>query len=212
MSQIDGGPRQRMSYDERHEQLLDTARAFIRQDGSDALTLARLAERAGVTKPLVYQHFGAKAAVLVELYREFKHRTHETLDAALATAEKTLPSIARVIADAYIDCIDIESTELPGVGGALSGSAELEELRDEADVAFSARCRTALQPFATHGEVSDAALHAILGAADGIARALVLNQISFPQGRVALADVVAGVTSSAAMSGDRNDESASSRV
>lgn len=46
-----------------------------------------------------------------------------------------------VIADAYIECIDIEGIELPGVGGAVSGSGELEELCDETDVAFSARCR-----------------------------------------------------------------------
>src|SRR5690625_6530291 len=89
MSQIEGGTRQRMSYEDRHEQLLDTARTFIRRDGSDALTLALLADDAGVTKPLVYQHFGTKAAVLVELYREFKNRTHEALDAALETDRKS---------------------------------------------------------------------------------------------------------------------------
>lgn len=200
MSQIGGNARQRMSYEERHEQLLETARVFIRRYGSDALTLAKLAEEAGVTKPLVYQHFGEKSGVLVELYREFKHRTHEALDAALATAPKSLPVISRVIADAYIDCIDIEDTEVPGVGGALSGSAELELLRDEADTAFSARCRTALEPFATDGKVDDASLIAILGAADAIARALVLERITFSQGRVALANVVEGVVTGTATS------------
>lgn len=198
MSQIEGGTRQRMSYEDRHEQLLDTARTFIRRDGSDALTLALLADDAGVTKPLVYQHFGTKAAVLVELYREFKNRTHEALDAALETADNSLSAISRVIADAYIDCIDIESTEVPGVGGALSGSVELEALRDEADIAFSARCKKALAPYASHGEISEAAVQGILGAADGIARALVLEQVSFSEGRAALADVIAGVTLNAA--------------
>lgn len=185
--------RRRMSHADRHQQLLDVAREMIRSEGSDSLTLARMAERAGVTKPLVYQHFGTKAAVLAELYRGFKVRTHEALDAALTEAPSSLPEVARIIADAYIDCIDAESTELPGVGGALSGSPELEELRQEADEAFSARCRVALEGFARDGVVSDGALDAILGAADGIARALVLGRITFDDGRESLAKVVAGV-------------------
>lgn len=190
MSQSVVGARRRLSYEQRHAQLLDTAREFLREEGSDALTLARLAESAGVTKPLVYQHFGTKAGVLVELYGEFKTRTHVALDTALENAEASLPEVARIIADSYIDCIDEESTELPGVGGALSGSTELEVLRQEADVAFSARCRTALEPFAADGAVSEASLYAILGAAEGLTRALMLEKVTFDQARQALAAVV----------------------
>ncbi|SJM71237.1 TetR/AcrR family transcriptional regulator [Gulosibacter sp. 10] len=193
MAETATGARKRMSYDDRHAQLLDVAREFIRDEGSDALTLARLAERAGVTKPLVYQHFGTKSAVLAELYAEFKSRTRLALDAAIERTPACLGEVSRLISDAYIGCIDAESTELPGVAGALSGSTELEELRQEADVEFSASCRRALEPFVERGEVSDAALHAVLGAADGIARALVLEQIGFEDGREALARVVAGV-------------------
>lgn len=185
--------RRRMSRVERREQLLDAARELIRSEGADSLTLARIADRAGVTKPLVYQHFGTKAAVLAELYRGFKVRTHEALDTALAETPSNLNQVSRVIADAYIDCIDAESTEIPGVGGALSGSAESERIREEADRAFSARCRTALERFTSEGTVPDAALYAILGAAEGIARALVLGRIPFEDGRETFAKVVAGV-------------------
>lgn len=193
MSEAAAPTRKRMPYAQRHTQLVESARDFIRAQGSDSLTLARLAEHAGVTKPLVYQHFGTRSAVLVELYREFKGRTHLALDASLATGGSSLEDVARIIADAYIDCIDEESAEVPGVGGALSGSAELEQLREEADDAFSARCREALARFAGPDGVTDGALHAILGAADGIARALVLERISFEDGRETLAKVVAGV-------------------
>lgn len=193
MSEPVTAPRKRMPYPERHAQLLDAARELIREEGSDAVTLARIAEHAGVTKPLVYQHFGTRPAVLVELYHEFKQRTYDLLDASLHDRDLELPEVAQIIADAYIDCIDAESTELPGVGGALSGSAELEQLRQEADAAFSARCRAALSPFTANGEVSDAALHAILGAADGIARAILLEKVSFEEGKKALASAVLGV-------------------
>ncbi|WP_272947828.1 hypothetical protein [Rothia halotolerans] len=39
----------------------------------------------------------------------------------------------------------------------------------------------------------DAALHAILGAADGLARVIVLEKIGFAEGKEALGAVVAGV-------------------
>ncbi|MGN0097407.1 MAG: TetR/AcrR family transcriptional regulator [Corynebacterium sp.] len=192
------GSRRRMSYDDRHAQLMEAARDFLGREGVDALTPARLAEHAGVTKPLVYQHFGTKAGILVELYREFKGRTYDKLDAAAdaAAAEgsaATLASTAQVVADSYLDCVDEESAALPGVSGALSGSAELEQLRQEADVAFSTRCKAALLPFATTGDVTDAAMQAILGAADGIARAYILGTVSLEDGRTTLARVVAAV-------------------
>lgn len=191
MSTAPAEARKRMSYDQRHIQLLDAARNLIRQEGIDTLTLARVAEHAGVTKPLVYQHFGTRAQLLVELYREFKERTYITLDAALENTEASLTEVSSIIADAYIDCIDAESTEVPGVGGALSGSAELERLRHDADVAFSARCRSALDPFTGNSGVPEAALYAILGAAEGLARALVLERIGAEEAREALAKVVA---------------------
>ncbi|WIX82750.1 helix-turn-helix domain-containing protein [Amycolatopsis carbonis] len=50
-----------MSYDERHGQVLDTAAAVVGTEGADALTLARVAEQAGVTKPIVYGHFETRA-------------------------------------------------------------------------------------------------------------------------------------------------------
>lgn len=193
MTETPISPRRRMSHAQRHAQLLQVAREFIREEGSDALTLAKLAERAGVAKPLVYQHFGTRSAVLAELYHEFKTRTHTALDAALDGSNGDLAVVAQIIADAYIDCIDAEDAELPGIAGALSGSVELESLRREADTAFSSRCHTALDPFAKSDRVPDASLHAILGAADGIARAIVLGEITSEQGRVALARVITGV-------------------
>lgn len=198
MSPATTGPRRRLSYDDRHAQLLESARGFLRQEGVDALTPARLAEHAGVTKPLIYQHFGTRSGILVELYREFKGRTYDKLDAAADAAaadasSATLESTAQLIADSYLDCIDEESAAVPGVSGALSGSPELEQLRQEADVAFSARCRTALEPYSGSGEITEAAMQAILGAADGIARAYILGTVPLDDGRAALAKVVAAV-------------------
>lgn len=187
--------RKRMSKADRHAQLLDIAQELIRVDGSDALTLARIAERAGVAKPLVYHHFGTRAAVLAELYRAFDERQHAALDAALETAPGDLNTVAQTIADAYVGCALSEGTELPGLIAALAGSPELERLRRDADQTFGSKCRKALLPFARSGEIPDAAIHAILGAADGVARAVIAGEISAEDAHAALAAAIEALVS-----------------
>lgn len=62
-------PRVRMTGQERREQLLAMARSVFAQKGYDAASVEEIAARAGVTKPVVYEHFGGKEglyAVLVD--------------------------------------------------------------------------------------------------------------------------------------------------
>jgi AcrR family transcriptional regulator len=185
--------RKRMSKAQRHAQLLDVAQQIIRIEGSDALTLARIAERAGVAKPLVYNHFGTRAAVLAELYRAFDERQHAALDEALSAAPADLGAVAQTIADAYIGCAVSEGTELPGLVAALAGSPELDRIRRDADQTFGGKCRAALRPFAGNGEIPDAAIHAILGAADAVARAVIADDISAADAHAALATAIAAL-------------------
>ena len=44
--------RTRLSRADRYEQLIDVSWGLVREEGADALTLGRLAERAGVAKPV----------------------------------------------------------------------------------------------------------------------------------------------------------------
>ena len=43
---------------ERRRQLLDTAEQLLAAGGSDALRMDAVARAAGVTRPVVYEHFG----------------------------------------------------------------------------------------------------------------------------------------------------------
>jgi AcrR family transcriptional regulator len=45
---------------ERREQLLDVGRASFAEKGFDATSIEEIAARAGVSKPVVYEHFGGK--------------------------------------------------------------------------------------------------------------------------------------------------------
>jgi AcrR family transcriptional regulator len=60
-----GGPgkrdgRARMTGKERREQLLDIGRSLFAAKGFDATSVEEIAQRAGVSKPVVYEHFGGK--------------------------------------------------------------------------------------------------------------------------------------------------------
>ena len=184
-------PRRRLSKPERRVQLLEVARELIRDAGTDGFTLGRLADRAGVTKPLVYGHFGDRAGVFAELYRKFEARQRSTLSAALADAEPRLAVVAELVSGAYIDCCLAEGRELADVVAALSGFSTLAGVRQEAEDAYLAMCRTALEPFA--GPLGLAQLQAIVGAGDALARTALAARISADQARSTLTSVVLAV-------------------
>ncbi len=61
--------RVRMTGIERREQLISVARSLFAQRGFDATSVEEIASHAGVTKPVVYEHFGGKEglyAVIVD--------------------------------------------------------------------------------------------------------------------------------------------------
>jgi len=53
-------PRVRMTGQERRRQLLDVGRVLFAERGYEATSIEEIATRAGVSKPVVYEHFGSK--------------------------------------------------------------------------------------------------------------------------------------------------------
>lgn len=166
-----GGKRVRMTRDDRLTQLLEVAWRIVREEGTDTLTLGHLAVRAGVTKPVVYSHFGTRSGLLATLFRKFDARQTELMDAALAGSPPTLADRARVIAASYVDCVLSQGRELPGVVAALEGSPEMERIKREFQAAFMEKCRLLLAPFAESGDIRPAGLWGMLGAAQSLSYA-----------------------------------------
>lgn len=164
-------PRRRLSREDRLHQLLETAWQLVREEGTEALTLGRLAEEAGVTKPVVYDHFGTRSGLLVALYQDFDARQTRLMDAALEAGEPTLLGRAQVIAGAYVDCVLQQGREIPGVIAALASTPELERTKREYESIFLDKCRRAFQPFAGTSGLSVASLRALLGAAEALSNA-----------------------------------------
>ena len=175
---IDPQPRRRLNRADRYRQLLDVAWQLVSDEGTEALTLGRLAERAGVTKPVVYDHFGVRSALLAALYRDFDERQTALMDAALRESEPVLAARAMVIASSYVDCVLLQGREIPGVIAALAGSPELEKIKRDYEIVFIEKCRAVLAPFATTGTIASPGLWAMLGAAEALSHAAATGEIS----------------------------------
>ncbi len=77
-------PRRRLSAARRRRQLIDVAIEMFAHSGYEATTMEDIATAAGVTKPLLYQHFTSKRALYLELIDDVASRMLEALDAATA--------------------------------------------------------------------------------------------------------------------------------
>lgn len=175
--------RRRLSRQQRLQQLMTIAWQIVRELGTEALTLGYLAEQAGVTKPVVYDHFASRAVLLAALYQDFDQRQTALLDQALQSAVPTLAARAGVIAESYVDCVLLQGHEIPGVIAALASSPELEAIKRDYQAVFLEKCRETLLPFATGGIITAAGLRAMLGAAEALSHAAALGEITREQAR-----------------------------
>jgi AcrR family transcriptional regulator len=81
-----GGGR-RLTADARRRQLFDVALGLFAEHGYAATTMDEIAEAAGVTKPLVYQHFDSKRALYLELLNVFSYEMIDRIVQATSAAE-----------------------------------------------------------------------------------------------------------------------------
>jgi AcrR family transcriptional regulator len=118
------GTSRRLSGAERRRQLLDTALLIVREEGADRLTLGRLAERAGVSKPVAYDHFKTRSGLLIELYRWIDTEKVDAFREAMAAGQRSLEETVEALASAYLRCAVDTTGEFHAVGAALAGSEE----------------------------------------------------------------------------------------
>ncbi len=70
---------------ERREQLLDVARSILAERGFHETSMNDIAKAAGVTKPVLYQHFTSKRELNTALLTDIGERIEATVIAAAAT-------------------------------------------------------------------------------------------------------------------------------
>jgi AcrR family transcriptional regulator len=75
----------RMSAEQRREQVLDATKAIVTGDGFHAVSIEAVARRAGITRPIVYSHFGDLQGLLEALVERESARALSQLAAVLPT-------------------------------------------------------------------------------------------------------------------------------
>lgn len=181
---------------ERRTQLLDTARNILRECGADALTLGHLAERAGVSKPIAYEHFGTREGLLIALSEEIEARHIGKLKAGLEKAAPALPAIAGIISAAYIGCAVESGPEWLAMSGALRGNAQMDAVQQALADDYAVLIAASLARFSSLS-AEDLRLRcaALAGAAEVIARELIRGRVDEPTATAHLAAlIVHGIT------------------
>lgn len=168
-----GPSSRRLAKAERRRQLLDTALLIVREENADRLTLGHLAVRAGVSKPVVYDHFSTRSGLLIELYKWIDTERVNAFRDAMSSTTRSQEETARVLASAYIQCAADHTDEFHAVGAALAGGDEkaaFQELLDNCVQMFV----TVLEP---HTNLPAAELErcciGLVGAGEALSGALV---------------------------------------
>ena len=163
---------------ERRQQLLDVARAMVRREGTDALTLVSLAERADVTRPIVYEHFRTRPGLLIALARNIDDGQVQLFREAFAKTQPRLADVARVASSAYMRCVTQVGREWHAITAALQGDAEMDAVQQELLERYAEIYCEVLAPCTKvpRRELKKRCV-AIIGAAEALAREMLLGRL-----------------------------------
>ncbi|MEV0398594.1 TetR/AcrR family transcriptional regulator [Actinoallomurus sp. NPDC050550] len=78
--------RPRMSRADREQQMLDVAEEVFAERGYGAVSMEEIAERVGLSKPMLYEYFGSKEGLLLGVIRRARGELRETTEQAVGAA------------------------------------------------------------------------------------------------------------------------------
>ena len=100
----------RMPKDQRRAQLLDAANTVFTTRGYHAAAMDDIAEAAGVSKPVLYQHFGSKLDLYLALLDRSCERLVEVVAEALASTDDNAERVTAAVG-AFYDFVSSASGE-----------------------------------------------------------------------------------------------------
>jgi AcrR family transcriptional regulator len=95
-----------MTRNERREQLIDVARALFAERGLEGTSVEEIAAHAGVSKPVVYEHFGGKEGLYAVVVDREVRELHDAIRTAITTPRATPRALIELGTLALLDYID----------------------------------------------------------------------------------------------------------
>lgn len=122
----------------RRHQLLEVARRVFAERGFHDASMNDIAIAAGVTKPVLYQHFASKRELFSELLREVGSDLQDTITKAVAAAETPRQMVELGFA-AYFDFVDGHRNAFQlFYGGTMARDEEFAEVVNQTETALAA--------------------------------------------------------------------------
>lgn len=117
----------RMPREQRRAQLLDAASDVFTRKGYHAAAMDDIAEAAGVSKPVLYQHFGSKLDLYLALLDQACDRLVDLVSEALASTDDNAERVVATMT-AFYDMVSSERAEFRLIFESdLTGEAAVEE-------------------------------------------------------------------------------------
>ncbi|MBV8462543.1 MAG: TetR/AcrR family transcriptional regulator [Acidimicrobiales bacterium] len=159
----------RLTADARRRQLFATALRLFAERGYSATTMDDIAEAAGVTKPLLYQHFDSKRALYLELMDVFAGVLVRRIVDATADAEGPRQQVERGFAAYFALMVENEAAFRLLYGREAPADPELSEARRRVEETIA----QAIDPLIDAGLDPEHRLllaHSVVGMAEGAGR------------------------------------------
>jgi AcrR family transcriptional regulator len=121
VSSVGTYPHGRVPADVRQKQLLDVAEGLFAEGGYSATSIDGIATAAGVTRPVIYQHFGSKEGVYLAVLRRARGQMEELILENMADATD-VQSRVRAAADAYFRFVELDPDRFRVLFGAGAGA------------------------------------------------------------------------------------------
>jgi AcrR family transcriptional regulator len=164
------GPTPRLPAAERRRQLLDTARTLFAERGFHTTAMNDIADAAGVTKPVLYQHFSSKRDLYRAVVEDVGGRLEDTIAKAAAGApgpreqvEAGMVAYFRFVAD------ESESFEVL-FGGETRRDPEFVRLVAATEASIAAAVAGLITIDGIDAEHQSLLGHALVGLAEGASR------------------------------------------
>ncbi|HCV76272.1 MAG TPA: TetR family transcriptional regulator [Pseudomonas sp.] len=154
--------------------MLETARVIVREEGADRLTLGHLAVQAGVSKPVVYEHFGTRSGLLIELYRWLDLAQMDAFRQAMTARQQSAEEATAALAEGYIRCVTDMQGEVGVLAAALAGSEEKTAVYQELLEHGTRMVAAVLTPHSTRSAAElQVSCIGLVGAGEALAAAVV---------------------------------------
>ena len=97
--------RRRLNADARRERILEAAMRVFADQGYERASFGAIAKLAGISRPVVYDHFGSKEELHLLLLERERDRILEQVKVQLVTAEEPAERVARAL-DAFFSYVE----------------------------------------------------------------------------------------------------------